>query len=151
MRTKFRHDVQIGDADVTAAMTEESGTEAGAAPATPAESTLQLRQVKFEIPAGADQGTIAARLAAAENLRARFDNCADLAKGVEGASVKTLTDEKPSSLAQPARLLVTSAKIGQMTPPTVSAASVELYAVCGKRSFRGDDARPHGDPAQIDE
>ena len=118
----------------------ESGTEAGTAPATPAESTLQLRQVKFEIPAGADQGTIAARLAAAENLRARFDNCADLAKGVEGASVKTLTDEKPSSLAQPARLLVTSAKIGQMTPPTVSAASVELYAVCGKRSFRGDDA-----------
>ena len=73
-------------------------------------------------------------------LRARFDNCADLAKGVEGASVKTLTDEKPASLAQPARLLVTSAKIGQMTPPTVSAASVELYAVCGKRSFRGDDA-----------
>jgi len=140
VRSKFRHDVQIGDADITAAMTDESGTEAGTAPAPPAESTLQLRQVKFEIPAGADQGTIAARLAAAENLRARFDNCADLAKGVEGASVKTLTDEKPASLAQPARLLVTSAKIGQMTPPTVSAASIELYAVCGKRSFRGDDA-----------
>jgi peptidyl-prolyl cis-trans isomerase SurA len=138
VRTKFRHDVQVGDGDITAAMTE-SGTEGGTAAATPAESTLQLRQVKFEIPAGADQGTIAARLAAAENLRARFANCADLAKGVEGASVKTLTDEKPSSLTQPARLLVTSAKIGQMTPPTVSAASVELYAVCGKRSFRGDE------------
>ena len=35
---------------------------------------------------------------------------------------------------------MTSAKIGQMTPPTISAAAVELYAVCGKRSFRGDDA-----------
>ena len=54
--------------------------------------------------------------------------------------MKTLADEKPASLAQPARLLVTSAKIGQMTPPTISAAAVELYAVCGKRSFRGDDA-----------
>jgi peptidyl-prolyl cis-trans isomerase SurA len=139
VRTKFRRDVQIGDADITAAMTEP-GTQDGAAAAAPAESTLQLRQVKFEIPAGADQGTIAARLAAAENLRARFGNCADLAKGVEGASVKTLSDEKPSSLAQPARLLVTSAKIGQMTPPTISAAAVELYAVCGKRSFRGDEA-----------
>ena len=138
VRKKFRRDVQIGDADITAAMTE-SGTEEGGA-AAPAESTLQLRQVKFEIPAGADQGTIAARLAAAENLRARFGNCADLAKGVEGASVKTLSDEKPASLAQPARLLVTSAKIGQMTPPTISAAAVELYAVCGKRSFRGDEA-----------
>jgi peptidyl-prolyl cis-trans isomerase SurA len=138
VRNKFRRDVQIGDADITAAMAAGTEGETGAA-AAPAESTLQLRQVKFEIPAGADQGTISARLAAAENLRASFSNCADLAKGVEGASVKTLSDEKPSSLAQPARLLVTSAKIGQMTPPTVAAAAIELYAVCGKRSFRGDD------------
>jgi peptidyl-prolyl cis-trans isomerase SurA len=138
VRNKFRRDVQIGDADITAAMAAGTEGETGAA-AAPAETTLQLRQVKYEIPAGADQGTIAARLAAAENLRVNFSNCADLAKGVEGASVKTLSDEKPSSLAQPARLLVTSAKIGQMTPPTVAAAAIELYAVCGKRSFRGDD------------
>ena len=96
--------------------------------------------MKFEIPAGADQGTIAARLAAAELLRARFESCAELAKGVSGASVKTLADQKPASLAQPARLLVTNAKVGQMTPPMISQAAVELYAVCGKRSFKGDDA-----------
>ena len=136
VRRKFRHVVQIGDADIDVAMAAPGGDAAAAAPA---ETTLQLRQVKYEIPAGADQKTIAARLAAAENLRARFDNCADLAKGVDGASVKTLQDQKPASLAQPARLLVTSAKIGQMTPPTISAAAVELYAVCGKRSFRGDE------------
>ncbi|HEX2448802.1 MAG TPA: SurA N-terminal domain-containing protein [Methyloceanibacter sp.] len=140
VRKKFRHDVQIGDADITAAMTE-SGSE-GAADGEakpPGEPAFQLRQVKFEIPAGADQGTIAARLAAAENLRGRIDNCADLAKGVEGASVKTLQDQKPSSLVQPARLLVTNAKIGQATPPMITASGVEFYAVCGKRSFRGDD------------
>ena len=141
VRRKFRRDVQIGDADITAAMAQSganSATEEGAAAAA-TENTLQLRQIKYELPAGADQGTIAARLAAAEGLRSRFDNCADLAKGVEGASVKTLSDQKPSSLAQPARLLVTSAKIGQMTPPTITSAAVELYAVCGKRSVRGDD------------
>ncbi|MCJ7526973.1 MAG: SurA N-terminal domain-containing protein [Methyloceanibacter sp.] len=137
VRRKFRREVQIGEADIDVAMAVTGG-HAGTA-AAPAETTLQLRQVKYEIPAGADQKTIAARLAAAENLRARFDNCADLAKGVDGASVKTLQDQKPASLAQPARLLVTSAKIGQMTPPTISAAAVELYAVCGKRSFRGDE------------
>ena len=105
-----------------------------------AEPALQLRQVKFEIPAGADQKTIAARLAAAESLRARFASCAELAKGVDGARVHTLQDQKPASLAQPARLLVTHAKVGQMTPPTISQAAVELYAVCGKRSFTGDTA-----------
>jgi peptidyl-prolyl cis-trans isomerase SurA len=135
VRRKFRHDVQIGEADIDKALSD-AGEQSGGAPA---ETALQLRQVKFEIPAGADQKAIAARLAAAEDLRARFGSCADLAKGVTGASVKTLQDEKPASLAQPARLLVMNAKIGQMTPPTIAAAAVELYAVCGKRSFRGDD------------
>lgn len=133
---KFRRDVQIADSDIDKAMSA-AGEEGGGGET---ENALQLRQVKFEIPAGADQGTIAARLAAAESLRARFGSCAELAKGVSGASVKTLQDQKPASLAQPARLLVTNAKVGQMTPPMISQAAVELYAVCGKRSFKGDDA-----------
>jgi peptidyl-prolyl cis-trans isomerase SurA len=133
---KFRREVQIADSDIDKAMTA-AGEEGGGGET---ENALQLRQVKFEIPAGADQGTIASRLAAAESLRARFGSCAELAKGVSGASVKTLQDQKPASLAQPARLLVTNAKIGQMTPPMISQAAVELYAVCGKRSFKGDDA-----------
>ncbi len=132
---KFRRDVQIADADIDKAVAEAGGGE-GATP----ENTLQLRQVKFAIPAGADQTTIAGRLAAAETLRARFGSCAELAKGVDGASVKTLQDQKPASLAQPARLLVMNAKVGQMTPPMVAQAAVELYAVCGKRAFKGDDA-----------
>jgi peptidyl-prolyl cis-trans isomerase SurA len=49
--------------------------------------------------------------------------------------VKTL-DQKVSALTQPARLLVATAKVGQMTPPTIT----NVYAVCGKRAFRGDDA-----------
>jgi peptidyl-prolyl cis-trans isomerase SurA len=119
----------------------ETGADTGGGSA---ETTLQLRQVKFTVPSGADQRTIAARLAAAEALRARFDSCAnvvELAKGVEGASVKTLVDQQPASLAQPARLLVMNAKVGQMTPPTLAASSVELYVICGicgKRSVRGD-------------
>jgi peptidyl-prolyl cis-trans isomerase SurA len=133
VRRKFRNEVQIADVDIDKEAAEKWGEGGGAEPA------LQLRQVKFEIPAGADQRTIAARLAAAEDLRARFGSCAQLAKGVSGASVKTLQDQKPDSLAQPARLLVMNAKAGQMTPPTISQAAVELYAVCGKRSFRGDD------------
>ena len=36
-------------------------------------------------------------------------------------------------------LLVMNAKMGQMTPPTLTASAVEIYAVCGKRSVRGDD------------
>jgi peptidyl-prolyl cis-trans isomerase SurA len=135
VRRKFRRDVNITESDVNRAITE-GGEESGGGAAEPA---LQLRQVKFELPSGADQRTIAARLAAAESLRAKFGSCAELGKGVDGASVKTLQDQKPASLAQPARLLVMNAKVGQMTPPMIAQAAVEVYAVCGKRSIRADD------------
>jgi peptidyl-prolyl cis-trans isomerase SurA len=140
VRQKFRHEVDVADADVDKALAE-SGAKAGQEGGTSAAPTLQLKQVKFEFPAGADDRTIAAKIAAAEALRARFDNCSnvnDLAKGVEGASIKTLTDQQPTSLVQPARLLVMSARVGQMTPPTLTQSAVEIYAVCGKRTVIGD-------------
>jgi peptidyl-prolyl cis-trans isomerase SurA len=135
VRQKFRHDVQIGDAEVDKALSD-SGEQGSAGPA---QMALQLRQVRYELPAGADQKTIAERLAAAESVRGHFQSCADLAKGVEGASIKTLADQQPTSLVQPARLLVMNAKTGQMTPPTLTTSAVEMYAVCGKRSVKGDD------------
>ncbi|HSD92636.1 MAG TPA: SurA N-terminal domain-containing protein [Methyloceanibacter sp.] len=137
VRRKFRHEVNINEADVTAALTE-AGTPEGD-DSGQVEPALQLRQVRFEVPAGANQATLAAKLAAAESLRSRFSSCADLAKGVNGATVKTLQDQKPASLVQPARLLVANAKVGQMTPPTIATSAVELYAVCGKRTVAGDD------------
>jgi peptidyl-prolyl cis-trans isomerase SurA len=135
VRKKFRRDIQIADADVDQAL-EAGAAEGGDAPKT--EPALQLRQIKYALPAGADQRVIAGQLAAAESMRARFKSCADLASGVQGANVNTLQDYKTASLAQPARLLVTNAKVGQMTPPTITQAAVELYAVCGKRSAAGD-------------
>jgi hypothetical protein len=37
-------------------------------------------------------------------------------------------------LGSPGRILVRNAKVGQMTPPTVTRAGVELYAVCASQS-----------------
>jgi peptidyl-prolyl cis-trans isomerase SurA len=144
VQKKFRRDIQIADADVDEALASSAAgggaaAEGGAAPAAAAaEPALQLRQIKYALPTGADQRVIAGQLAAAESMRARFKSCADLANGVQGANVTTLQDYKTASLAQPARLLVTNAKVGQMTPPTITQAAVELYAVCGKRSAAGD-------------
>ena len=144
VQKKFRRDIQIADADVDQALASgaaaggDAAAEGGAAPAAVAEPALQLRQIKYALPTGADQRVIAGQLAAAESMRARFKSCADLANGVQGANVTTLQDYKTASLAQPARLLVTNAKVGQMTPPTITQAAVELYAVCGKRSAAGD-------------
>ncbi len=136
VRRKFRREIQIGDVDVDQALSDSA--EAGAGES---ETTLQLRQVKFSLASNADERTIVAQIAAAEALRARFNNCAnvtDLAKSTAGATVQTLQDQQTSTLTQPARLLVMNAKVGQMTPPTVTRSGVELYAVCGKVSTKGD-------------
>jgi peptidyl-prolyl cis-trans isomerase SurA len=138
VQKKFRRDIQIADADVDEALAT-GAVGGGAAPAAAAaEPALQLRQIKYALPTGADQRVIAGQLAAAESMRARFKSCADLANGIQGANVTTLQDYKTASLAQPARLLVTNAKVGQMTPPTITQAAVELYAVCGKRAAAVD-------------
>jgi peptidyl-prolyl cis-trans isomerase SurA len=143
VQKKFRRDIQIAEVDVDEAMAAAGAAGGGAAaeggaPAAAAGPTLQLRQIKYALPAGADQRIIAGQLAAAEAMRARFKSCTDLANGVQGANVNTLQDYKTASLAQPARLLVTNAKVGQMTPPTITQAAIELYAVCGKHAAPGD-------------
>lgn len=141
VRRKFRRDILIGDAEVDEALSD-AGEEAPSG--EPAGTALQLRQVKFTLPSGADQRTIASRLAAAETVRSRFNSCAnlgDLTKGIQGASVQNLADQQAASLVQPARLLVQHAKVGQMTPPTLTGSAVELYAVCGKRAIRADNPK----------
>lgn len=135
VRQKFRREVQIGDLDVDRALAESG--EAAAQP------SVSVQQVRLALPSGADPRTVAAKLAEAENLRARFAGCSsvtNLASGVAGASVKSLQEQQATALPQPARLLVKNAKVGQMTPPTVSRAAVELYAVCGSRAIASDQS-----------
>ncbi|MGO8840966.1 MAG: SurA N-terminal domain-containing protein [Methyloceanibacter sp.] len=134
VRKKFRLNVQIGDAEVDKAL-------AGNGESGKTVEALQLRQLKFEIPSSADQTAIAKELAALEALRARLQSCANVAtltKGMQGIVVKSLQDQMPSSLAQPVRTLVMNAKVGEMTPPTLSGSAIEAYAVCGKHATKGD-------------
>jgi peptidyl-prolyl cis-trans isomerase SurA len=136
VRRKFRHDVNIGNADVDKALS--SG---GAAGKETEKTAMQLRQLKFEIPNNSDQAAIAKQLAAFEALRAQLQSCANvptLTKGMQGLTVKALQDQVPASLSQPARTLVMKAKVGEMTPPTLSGSVIEAYAVCGKHVVKGD-------------
>lgn len=129
VRRKFSREVNVGDIDVDRALQESGDAEA--------ESSTQVRQIRVALPSGADQRTVAASLAAAEAARARFSSCAsvpELAKSLSGATVRNLQIAQTTTLPQPARLLVQNAKVGQMTPPTLSRSAVELYAICGGQS-----------------
>lgn len=136
IRKKFRRDVSIAETDVDKAL--GSGADAEA---PKEETTFQLRQVKYEIPTDANQASIARLLAAVESVRAKVQSCSNLSsftKDMKGFKIKTLQDQLPGSLGQPMRTLVMNAKIGQMTPPTLSGSAIEAYAVCGKHATKGD-------------
>ena len=136
IRKKFRRDVSIAETDVDKAL--GSGADAEA---PKEETTFQLRQVKYEIPTDADQASIAKLLSAVESVRAKVQSCSNLSsftKDMKGFKIKTLQDQLPGSLGQPMRTLVMNAKIGQMTPPTLSGSAIEAYAVCGKHATKGD-------------
>jgi peptidyl-prolyl cis-trans isomerase SurA len=136
VRKKFRRDVSIAQSEVDKALGGATDAEA-----PKEETTFQLRQVKYEIPTDADQASIARQLAAVESVRAKVQSCSNLSsltKDMKGFKIKTLQDQVPGSLGQPMRTLVMNAKIGQMTPPTLSGSAIEAYAVCGKHAIKGD-------------
>ena len=136
VRKKFRRDVSIADSEVDKALGSAADAEA-----PKEETTFQLRQVKYEIPTDADQASIAKQLAAVESVRAKVQSCSNLSsltKDMKGFKIKTLQDQLPGSLGQPMRTLVMNAKIGQMTPPTLSGSAIEAYAVCGKHAIKGN-------------
>lgn len=126
VQQKFRREVTVNDAQIDEALAQNGGSSSGG-----------IKQLRLPLPNGANQQTVAAKVAEAENLRARFRGCGSvqsLAKGVQGATIRNLKVQDSATLGSPARILVRNAKVGQMTPPTVSRAGVELYAVCATQA-----------------
>jgi len=126
IQQKFRREVSVNDAQIDEALAESGGSSSGG-----------ITQLRLPLPNGANQQTVAAKVAEAENLRARFRGCGSvqsLAKGVQGATIRNLKAQDSTTLGSPARILVKNAKVGQMTPPTVTRAGIELYAVCASQA-----------------
>ena len=70
-------------------------------------------------------------------MRRKFAGCrtmGEFAKGVPGASFEDMKFVKPSTIPEPTRSMLLSAKDGDMLPPATTTAGVELYAVCGRRA-----------------
>ena len=126
VQQKFRREVNVNDAQIDEALAQSGGSSSGG-----------ITQLRLPLPSGANQQAVAAKVAEAENLRAQFRGCGSvqsLAKGVQGATIRNLKVQDSATLGSPARILVRNAKVGQMTPPTVTRAGVELYAVCASQS-----------------
>lgn len=136
---KFRNQVNIGDADVDKALSDQD-TEASGKKKT----EFHLQRVRLALPENPDQEEIARRLVEAEELRERVTSCEQLENALRKyskASVKSVGRKSADQVVQPSRALLTAAKVGHLTPAYIAATGVELYAVCGRRSVNADDSQ----------
>jgi peptidyl-prolyl cis-trans isomerase SurA len=136
VRRRYAPQISITNRDIDR-MLSASANEAG-------EDTVELQVLKLTLamPARPDQTTMARRYAEAEGLRRQFDGCksmAGLAKDGANARFEDLKFIKPSSLPEPTRSMLLSAKDGDVLPPATAGAGIEIYAVCGRRSIKADE------------
>jgi peptidyl-prolyl cis-trans isomerase SurA len=103
---------------------------------------LQLQKITLPMPSNIDQTALVKRFAEAESLRRKFTTCqatASLAKTMTDARFEDLKAVKPSSIPEPMRSMLLGAKDGDILPPATVASGIEVYAVCGRRTIKGDD------------
>jgi peptidyl-prolyl cis-trans isomerase SurA len=109
------------------------------------EDTVELHVNKISLAlARIDQPTFAKRYSEAEALRRKVRGCrsmAELAKTVPAAKFEDLKSVRPSSIQEPTRSMLLSAKDGDVLPPFTAAAGVEIYALCGRRAVRNEAQR----------
>jgi peptidyl-prolyl cis-trans isomerase SurA len=105
---------------------------------------LQVGKITLGLPAKIDQTGLAKRFTEAEALRRKFSGCrslGELAQTIPGAKLDELRYIKPSTIAEPTRSMLLSAKDGDMLPPAATAAGMEVYAVCGRRAIVANEAQ----------
>ncbi|MEQ1698179.1 MAG: SurA N-terminal domain-containing protein [Hyphomicrobiaceae bacterium] len=136
IRRKFGHQIAITERDVDRIVSQ--------GPAGEDQVELQVQRVTLAIPEKINQKLVAQRMAEAEGMRSKFRDCksmSSLAGSVTNAKFDDLGQRKPSSLAEPTKSLLLSAKDGEMIPPTVGTGGVELYAVCGRQTIKADEQK----------
>ncbi len=135
IRRKYGNQISITDREVDRFVQSTTDDKA-------AKVELHLHKITLSVPGAINQAALAQRLGEAERLRRRFGGCRstqELAKGLANSKFDNLTNHSPSLVSEPTRSLLLNAREGEMVPPTLASAGVELYAVCGRKTVKVDE------------
>lgn len=89
-----------------------------------------------------DQKKVAEKLIEAEKIRKGFKSCDGLSKQVKafsGASIKTVKQTNLKDFRGDAQAVLQKAGEGEMTPPVVAGKTIELHAICSKKTIATAD------------
>jgi len=134
IRGKFKSSLQVGEKEVAVKLGDKKDDAAA--------FDYGLRPILFLVPRGSPPATYEARKKEAENLRARFQSCAEglrLAMGLPDVAVRDTISRQSVDLGQQQREVLNNTPVGRLTPPEVTSQGVETFAVCQKNPAVGGD------------
>jgi len=105
---------------------------------------LEVQRIVLALQARPDQKDMASRLQAAEQIRSRFRSCKTAqatVQGVAGARLENLGKRPADAVPEPTRSLLMSAKSGEMLPPQIGTAGVELWMLCGREVVKASEQK----------
>lgn len=140
VRGRFSSATSVRDSDVFAALNAKGADTTQAQRAT----EYTIRQIVLVVGRTAPPQARSQRLAEANALRARFNDCesgiAD-ARNLREVVVRDPVIRTSPDVAAPLRKILDDTPIGRTTPPEVTRAGVEMVAICNKREVVGDSVQ----------
>ena len=127
IRRRFGHRIQIATRGLDRMMANVEGGDG---------LELRIHRILLTMPGTVDEKQMALRMRDAELIRAKFKDCkgtSSLAAGVPGARFQDLGKRESSSIPEPTRTLLLSARDDEMLPPSIGEGGVELWAVCSRK------------------
>jgi peptidyl-prolyl cis-trans isomerase SurA len=143
---RFRGQVSVANDEVERVVATGSVT-AAAGP------SLHVQRVLIAQSADAGEESKAAGYAEAEKLAGAAKGCKNfqaLAKKIPGAKFENLPKTFASAFSEQARPILAAAKAGEVPPPMLTSAGIEVFAVCKVDAAPGAEAVP-AEPATPDQ
>ena len=132
----YHKGVEASETEIRAELAKEGGKAA-------AGTEYTVRQVVFAIQLPLSLEKINNRTRDAEQLRARFTDCASglaLARGMDDVAVKDEIRRTAKQLNDAIRQMLDKTQTGHLTPPQRSSDGIEMLAVCNKTASTDDSA-----------
>lgn len=134
VRGRFQSTLQVGEKDIF---------EAEASRNEPKETGLEymLYPITFVLPRNSPPAMFEARKKEAEQLRARFQDCASglkFARALREVVVRAPVRRNTADLSPQLREILAKVDVGKVTPPEQTSGGIDVFAVCEKKETNSD-------------
>ena len=138
IRGKFNSSLQIADSDISSAMRARNEVDNAAVG-----YIYTLYPILMVAPRGSSETLLQAKIAQAENLRSRFNDCnagLALARSLRDVAVREPVNRSSADLTPQLRDLLGSMEVGHLTTPEATAQGLQMFALCNKKESTAESS-----------